>query len=258
MRDGVARPESGGPPALTAVIFDVGGVLLLPSGERIARAVEAATRVAVDPVRARDGWTRAIADIDLSFADSADLTRYRILRPEDGALSDLEERWMGHAGVPAEQVPEAVVALRKENSKRRSLWEEAVEGGRAALDALLAAGLRLGCVSNSDGRVEQELEEDGLRDPFEVVIDSHVVGVPKPSRRIFEICLERMGNLEPGDCLYVGDTVSFDIVGAADAGLVPCHFDRLRLYGGPGDGFARVSRLSDLVAVAKGGGGQPP
>src|SRR5207245_9422584 len=116
-------------------------------------------------------------------------------------------------------------------------------------DHLGDMGLRLAAVSNSDGRVEQELAEDGLADAFEVIIDSSVVGVWKPDPRIFGFCLEAM-DVEAHECLYVGDTLTFDVSGAVAAGLAPCHFDRLGLYGEPSPDLLRITGLAHLLEVA--------
>jgi putative hydrolase of the HAD superfamily len=151
---------------------------------------------------------------------------------------------MALAGIPDDKVADAIAAVRAVNAQRRSLWSEVLPHARQHLDRL-AGQFRLSVVSNSDGRVEQQLIEEGLADPFEFIVDSTVVGVEKPDPRIFEICLERLG-LRAGQCLYVGDTMTFDVRGAAAAGMPCCHYDRLRLYGPPGEGLRRITDLGEL------------
>ena len=82
-----------------------------------------------------------------------------------------------------------------------------------ALARLRAAGIRLGIVSNSDGRVEQALEAAGLRDYFDVVVDSALVGVEKPDPAIFRAALDALG-VAAGEALYVGDLYEVDVLGA--------------------------------------------
>ena len=91
-------------------------------------------------------------------------------------------------------------------------------GTREALDRLRAAGLRLGVVSNSDGRVEEALVAAGLRDRFDVVLDSALVGVEKPDPAIFRAALDALG-VAPAEALYVGDLYEVDVVGARAAGM---------------------------------------
>jgi putative hydrolase of the HAD superfamily len=91
----------------------------------------------------------------------------------------------------------------------------------------------------------------GLGGSFEFVIDSHDVGIEKPSPRIFELACERLG-LAPARCAYVGDVMAFDIEGARAAGLVPVLFDFYDSYdAGPPDG-ARVRDAAELLALFPG------
>lgn len=100
----------------------------------------------------------------------------------------------------------------------RNLWSNVRERTAEALDELRGRGYRLGVISNADGRVEGLLESVGLREPFEFVIDSHLVGIEKPDPRIFHIGAERMG-LDPAEIVYVGDIYEIDVQGARAAGM---------------------------------------
>jgi putative hydrolase of the HAD superfamily len=79
-----------------------------------------------------------------------------------------------------------------------------------------------------------------------VVVDSDVVGVEKPDPAIFRIALDALG-LAPDDCLYVGDTVHFDVNGARAAGLRPVHLDPYGLC--PGADHPHVGSLSQLAGA---------
>jgi putative hydrolase of the HAD superfamily len=92
------------------------------------------------------------------------------------------------------------------------------EPTRQALGRLKAAGLLLGVVSNSEGRVGQALEAAGLREYFDVVVDSGLIGIEKPDPRIFQAALEALG-VGPEEALYVGDLYEVDVVGARAAGI---------------------------------------
>lgn len=76
-----------------------------------------------------------------------------------------------------------------------------------------------------------------------VVIDSHVVGIEKPDPRIFGFALDVLG-ADPARCLYVGDTIRFDVRGALAAGLFPVHMDPFGHCDGP---HAHISALADLT-----------
>ena len=80
-------------------------------------------------------------------------------------------------------------------------------------------------VSNSDGTVETTLRElgicqvgDGAGVNVIDVLDSRVVGLKKPDRRIFDLALEIAG-ARAESCLMVGDSRRLDYEGAANAGI---------------------------------------
>jgi putative hydrolase of the HAD superfamily len=77
-----------------------------------------------------------------------------------------------------------------------------------------------------------------------VVVDSEVVGVEKPDPAIFGIALDAL-SLPPDECLYVGDTVHFDVNGARAAGLRPVHLDPYRLC--PHSDHPHLGSLAELA-----------
>jgi haloacid dehalogenase superfamily, subfamily IA, variant 3 with third motif having DD or ED/haloacid dehalogenase superfamily, subfamily IA, variant 1 with third motif having Dx(3-4)D or Dx(3-4)E len=100
----------------------------------------------------------------------------------------------------------------------RHLWSGIAADTHDALARLRAAGLRLGVVSNSDGRVEEALQVSGLRDYFDVVVDSTLAGVEKPDPAIFRAALDVLG-VGASEALYVGDLYDVDVIGANAAGI---------------------------------------
>lgn len=121
------------------------------------------------------------------------------------------------SGVPANRMREVGDCLR-DLHRERHLWCSVRERTHEALARLRAAGIRLGIVSNSDGRVEQALTIAGLRDYFEVVVDSALVGVEKPNPVIFQTALDALG-VSPEEALYIGDLYEVDVLGARAAGI---------------------------------------
>ncbi len=101
-------------------------------------------------------------------------------------------RWVHHAGPPCDLFDEACAALRAELERKRIAWHESVAEAAETLAALAGAGVRLACVSNSDGSVEGELAILGLAEYFETIIDSAVVGIEKPDPKIFAALLTVM------------------------------------------------------------------
>jgi putative hydrolase of the HAD superfamily len=121
-----------------------------------------------------------------------------------------------------------------------------MEGARAAIDGVVALGLRACCVSNSDGRAELHLKTFGVREGLEFVVDSQLVGVEKPDPRIFDIALSKLA-LSAARTVYVGDIRSVDEAGARAAGMHFVLIDPFGDYAAPGQ--AAVRRLEDLPAL---------
>ncbi len=188
-----------------AVLFDAGNTLVSLDYPRLAAAVGRATGVALTGAGLASQAGAAARSLERS--DGTDRER----------ASRYLELLFRLAGVPEGQnsvVRDTLFALHQE----RHLWGAIAPETPAALDRLRAAGLRLAVVSNSDGRAEEALAAAGIRDRFELVIDSQLVGVEKPDPRIFALTLAQMG-LPAAAALYVGDVYEVDVVGARRAGL---------------------------------------
>ena len=107
-----------------------------------------------------------------------------------------------------------------------NLWEityyhrELRPGVKELLDGLKARGYHIGVISNNASlyNVFNVLEMYGIRDYMEDVTVSSVTGYRKPHPEIFRISMRQM-RCRPENCVYVGDTVSRDIIGAKRAGF---------------------------------------
>ena len=88
------------------------------------------------------------------------------------------------------------------------------------LDELMALNLKLGIISNTAAlyQVFDSLEEYGIRGYFRDITLSSVTGFRKPSPDIFTVSLRQMRS-RPEECVYVGDTVSRDVIGSKKAGF---------------------------------------
>lgn len=88
------------------------------------------------------------------------------------------------------------------------------------LQGLSDLGLKLGIVSNTAAmyQVFDILEEYDIRDFFSDVTLSSVTGLRKPLPDIFFVAAHQL-RTHPEECIYVGDTVSRDIIGSKRAGF---------------------------------------
>ena len=72
-------------------------------------------------------------------------------------------------------------------------------------------------VSNFYGNLPTVVEEMGIADCFQTVVESAAVGIRKPDPQLFQLALERMG-LKAGEALVVGDSLKNDILPARSLG----------------------------------------
>jgi len=120
------------------------------------------------------------------------------------------------------------------------------------LDRLRSLGLKLGIVSNtfvSRFSLEKHLRMLGILDFFTMQLYSHEVDVRKPSREIFRIAAERIG--EPvTKILVVGDRIDNDIRPALENGMTAVLKEAYTNEGKDlPPGALRVRRLSELPAL---------
>jgi len=147
------------------------------------------------------------------------------------------------AGVPADRMVAVRDCLTRLHQQRH-LWSSLAADTHEALGRLRAAGIRLGVVSNSDGRVEEALEAADLLRYFDVVLDSALVGVEKPDPAIFRAALEAL-DVRPDEALFVGDLYEVDVVGARAAGMTAVLL--CPPGGGPDDRCRTTGSLSALA-----------
>lgn len=188
-----------------AVLFDAGGTLLFLDYPRLAAGVGAACGITLTEAALRAAAPEAARELERASGED----RERAGRYLHALLTG--------AGVPAGSWDVAEAALRAMH-RERHLWSGGDERTAPALARLRAAGVRLGVVSNSDGRVAGALAAAGLAGHFDVVVDSALAGVEKPDPHIFELALEAIG-VDADEALYVGDVYEVDVIGARNAGL---------------------------------------
>lgn len=215
---------------LRAVLFDAGNTLVFLDYHRLAEGVGSAL-----------GWPLTGRDLSAHAAEASQVMEQAGGSDQHRAAVYLEALFR-LSGVPPARMAEVAGCLARMHTERH-LWCSIRDRTQEALGRLRSAGLRLGVVSNSDGRVAEALRAAGLSDYFDVVIDSSLVGVEKPDPRIFQAALDALA-VGPEESLYVGDLYEVDVVGARAAGIEP-----VLLAGSPApDHTCRtVATLDDLV-----------
>ena len=87
------------------------------------------------------------------------------------------------------------------------------------LQALRGMGLMIGVCTNmtADWQFEK-LIALGIMPLVDFLVTSEEAGAEKPERRIFDLCARKAG-CEPGACVFVGDNLKGDALGALNAGM---------------------------------------
>ena len=208
-----------------AALFDAGNTLIRMDYGAIAAAL-GAHGVLVDAGAVEDAELRARVRLDPHLAPGAST--------ESAGTHDRYLRYvLEHLGVTEEATVAAMERWRRDYNAPTGLWILADPAAAPALARAKAAGLAVGVISNSNGRVSSTLESAGLGSWIDFVVDSSVVGVEKPDPRIFRMAVERAG-VSPGEAAYVGDLYSVDVLGSRAAGLAGILIDP-RGYWGPRD-----------------------
>lgn len=229
----------------SAILLDVGGVFLLPSRTHIRSALQ---RIGHEVIH-----DEAI--------DRAHYLSVRVFPMDLDGTEAMEPYWNDYlieyarsVGVDEAVVAEAVDHLRNEYVTG-GLWNQLIEGSKEGLRRLVATGIPVGIVSNSDGTIEERLRDMnvlqvGSGTGIEVccVIDSGTVGIEKPEPGIFDFALEALG-LPPDDVWYVGDIPGLDVVAAKRAGLRPILMDPFDVNAD--FGATTVPSLTDVVGLSK-------
>lgn len=224
-----------------AILFDAGFTLTFHDGERIA-AYAAKSGLAAD-ARALEAAERALRE-ELRETPGVVMKTHH-----DGGFSWHERMYRrlldlaGTAGTPASLDQAASTILREH--RLSNAWRRVGKGVRESLQRLRAAGLKLAIVSNSEGTLEQMLEEIDLRSAFDVVLDSAVVGFTKPDPRIFHLALERLG-VTAAQAVMVGDSPSADVDGAHAVGIRAALIDPYDFYL-----WSRAPRFADVAALTE-------
>lgn len=205
-------------PSLAALLLDAGNTVVFLDMEAVA-SVAAREGVEVSPGR-------------LQAAEGAAKRRYEGVLTTGGSHETGWGLYLTTLLIEAGVAPPAASALiprLRATHDELNLWRRVPEDLPAALERARGLGLRLGVISNSEGRLDHLFEHVNLRDAFEVVIDSAHEGVRKPDPEIFRRALRRMG-LDAAETMYAGDIPTVDIEGAMNAGLRAALIDPLDFY----------------------------
>jgi putative hydrolase of the HAD superfamily len=205
---------------IKAVIFDMGGTLedIWVDEESERRAIEKLFRMlrsyGLDPGMELPAFKEAVDRGWKAYAAYRDPTRIE-LKPEVIWTQYILKEFH----FPADQLLphcEGIAHMWEVTHFHRRLRPHVNE----TLSKLREMGLTLGIISNTAAmfQVFDSLEEYGIREYFSDVTLSSVTGLRKPCEDIFTVSMREL-MCRPEEAVYVGDTVSRDIIGSKLAGF---------------------------------------
>ena len=234
------------PDAVDAVVFDMGGVFVVPHFEPIGDALRAAG-VDIEPnqddtQRAHYFGVRAITDR---------LAHQEVVESDLRVWDYYDRAYFTAIGVPDGSLAE-VVAARDAQRKDgvQGIWRQLLLHNVDAF-CRIAESRSVAIVTNNDGTAVEQCRDfeicqvgPGPLTDVVAIVDSTSIGIAKPDPRIFDPAIEALGKARDRT-LYVGDTVHADVLGAEAAGMAVVQLDPFDLH----DDYEHW-RLPDVVALA--------
>ena len=224
---------------LDAVFFDLGGTLIdvaVPR-ERTWTEVLAGQGMKVDEAAVGRAIRRADRELDNRFAEVQDSDERRFwVKYDEMVLGDLGLEVPDDGWVDDLSESLAKVVMNEE------AWKDYPDA-KPTLRSLSQRDMTVGLISNATDLARRVMRRLDLERYFDPIVISSEVGARKPSRRIFDIALERAG-VSPGRSLFIGDKPGVDVVGAGRTGMNAILIDRHGTF--PDTPFLRIADLSSL------------
>ena len=173
------------------LIFDAGGVLVFPDFNMLAKIANQAG-IQTSPDDIAQEHASLFRSFDDYISKNQQIPKIQYFLDIFKQVTDSEDN------------AKTASKLTQKVDKQKHIWTITQPWVKESLIKLKEQGYKMSVISNSDGRVEQILTNLGHREYFEIVIDSAVVGVEKPDKRIFEIALQQL-NWNPSETIYIGD-----------------------------------------------------
>ncbi len=121
-------------------------------------------------------------------------------------------------------------------------------GALETMQALKKQGIRIGIGTDMTARVQfQKLTALGLLPYIDFFVSSEEAGAEKPDPALFDRCVKKAGCARE-ECLFVGDNLKRDVLGAKAAGLKAVWYCPGDCHGE--ENVPRITELTQLSSVA--------
>ncbi len=188
---------------IRAVVFDMYETLVTMTKSQTYKGKNIAEDIGISEAKFREVWDPS-ENLRTLGKMTFEATIEKVLRANDLFSRELLEK---------------VVSKRIDSQK----WPFETVDSRIIpmLKGLESMGIKVALVSNCYPEERDVIRQSGLWKYFDAACLSCELGIKKPDPRIFEKCLELL-QLDPGQCLYVGDGGSMELEAARDAGMQVC------------------------------------
>ena len=222
-----------------ACVFDAGGTLIHPDWPRLVGLASEACGRAFGAGEMERAFKEMLREVGV------EMQREGWVLPEDQKRPHWTFRRTYRSLGLDEEACERAVGLLEGAHAERHVWCGLDPEAPRVIEGLKSRGLRLAVVSNTeDGRLRDALEAAGVADLFDLLVDSHHVGVRKPDPAIFRHALERLG-VEAEEAAFVGDSYAHDALPAHALGMRAVLLDPLDLH--PESVCPRIRTLGELI-----------
>jgi putative hydrolase of the HAD superfamily len=171
--------------SITTFLFDVGGVLIAPLDDEAVAARRAALAASLGFESAEAMWLR--------FYDSEEWTA---AKTGQATHEEMWDRLLRPYGLASRTEQARLVAELHDG--------EGVDPDMERLVAALHRDYRLAILSNWDDRLELLLDDFEISRYFDVILNSHRIGMAKPDEAAFRLTLEMLA-VAPEELLFIDD-----------------------------------------------------
>lgn len=166
------------------------------------------------------GYNVSFDEFEIAYLKT-DYEIYKKYKEKGGVSPEEYKDWffpilcglLGFKGDPYEIRYKVTQCIKSINFERIPL-----PGSIDVLDYLKNKGYILGVISNNDGYTEDKCRDTGIFDYFDIIADSTALNMIKPDHRIFNYVINEL-ELEPEECIHVGDLYGSDVKGGSNAGI---------------------------------------
>lgn len=203
---------------LRAVFFDMGGTI---DSFRFTREQRIANMHLIRECLSRVGLDPSLTDEQLADCITNGVSAYLQWNMESNIELKPEEIWSKYFLKDIHTTPDKLAPVGEELAylyETKLYIREMRKEMPCVLQKIKEMGLTIGCISNTQSlrQVPSNLQQYGIFDFFDLIVLSSEYGRRKPDPSIFYYAA-RKANLPTSSCVYVGDKINRDVLGAKRA-----------------------------------------